>query len=151
MRRTSVGADGAERLARIPLFEDFSRGERRMLARAADQAFAAAGETLMEEGEPAYELMVLEAGSAEVLHDSRRVAALGPGDIFGELAVLAGGARRARVRATRDVRTLVFTAHFAHEMRARVPRLRERIDRTASRRLAEAAPREEGRAPAARA
>jgi CRP-like cAMP-binding protein len=135
MKRTSIGPDGVERLAGISLFADLSHGQRQMIARLADQVIVGAGETIMDPGEPGYEFMVLERGSAEVVRDAQRVSVMGPGDHFGELAVLSDGTgRTARVTALTDVRALVFTAHFMHEMRERIPQLGERIDRTASER-----------------
>jgi CRP-like cAMP-binding protein len=136
MRRTSIGPDGAERLGRIALFEGLSYGQRQMLARVADQVLAAAGETIMSQGEAGYEFMVLEDGTAQVIQDGARVRVMPAGDFFGELSVLKDGApRTASVVALSDVRALVFTAHYMREMHERVPELRERIDRAASERL----------------
>jgi CRP-like cAMP-binding protein len=137
VHRSSIGPDGAERLKQIPLFEDLSLGQRQMLARLVDQISAAAGETIMDQGTPGYEFMVLEQGSVEVLQDGMRIRLMGPGDFFGELAVLAdGAARSASVVARSDVQALVFTAHFMHEMHERLPELGQRIDRVARERVA---------------
>jgi CRP-like cAMP-binding protein len=136
MRRHSVGPDGPQRLERIPLFADLSPGQRQMLARLVDEVVAGSGETIMAQGGPGYEFMVLEQGAAEVLQDGERINAIGPGDFFGELAVLGdGGPRTASVIATSDARGLVFTAHFTREIRARFPLVKERIDRVARERL----------------
>jgi len=137
MQRRSVGAEGAERLAAVELFDEVPVGERRMLARLVDEITAAAGETLMEQGSSGYEFVMIEDGTAEVRRDGERINTLGAGDFFGELAVLADGApRSATVTATSDLRGLAFTAHFMREMRARLPRVGERIDLAAAARLA---------------
>jgi CRP-like cAMP-binding protein len=136
VRRSGIGADGAERLRRIPLFEDLSPGQRRMLARLVDQVSVAAGEEIFEQGAPGHEFIVLEQGSAEVFQDGVRINVLGPGDFFGELAVLRdGSARTAKVVTSSDVCALVFTAHFFHEARERLPQLAQPIDRAAKERL----------------
>jgi CRP-like cAMP-binding protein len=76
----------------------------------------------MLQGDPGYELMMLEEGRAEVIKDGERISAMGPGDCFGEIAVLSDGRpRSASVVATSDLRAIVLTAHFMREMQDRVP------------------------------
>ena len=137
MHRSSIGSDGAERLRRMALFEDLSlRWPRRGVERSSAAAPALAGEILMLQGDRGYEFMLLEQGRAEVRHDGEPINELGPGDFFGELAVLEDGSgRSSSVIALSDVRALVFTAHFMREIHARLPALGERIDRVASERL----------------
>ncbi len=135
MHRKQIGSDGASRLASIELFAGLSRGQLLMLARVLDEVTATAGETIMSEGEPGYEVLVLEEGAAEVLKGGARVAVMGPGDIFGELAVLdVGGPRTASVIATSPLRAMLLTAHFMREVRAQLPALGERIERVAAER-----------------
>jgi CRP-like cAMP-binding protein len=135
MERRQMGRDGAERLAKIDVLSDLSLGQRRMLANTVDEARAASGEELMRQGEPGYEALMLEEGTADVVQDGRVINRIGPGELFGELAVLGdGGARTASVVATSDVRAMVLTAHFMRELRERMPDVGERIDRTASER-----------------
>ena len=132
MQRTAVGPDAVEKFRDIPLFEGLSLGQRQMLARVADQVTAAAGETIMGEGEPGHEFMVLERGLAEVYVHGDPVRMMHAGEFFGEMAVLSDGApRSATVIARSDVRAFVFTAHFTHEIRERMPALGERIARAA--------------------
>jgi CRP/FNR family cyclic AMP-dependent transcriptional regulator len=135
MQRKRIGSDGASRLASIDLFAGLSKGQLLMLARVLDEVSATAGETIMSEGEPGYEVLILEEGAAEVLKGGSRVDVMGPGDIFGELAVLeVGGARTASVVATAPLRALLLTAHFIREVRAQLPALGERIERVAAER-----------------
>ncbi len=133
MQRRTIGRDGAERLERIPLFAELSIGQRRMLARVIDELSATAGETLMQEGEPGYEVLILEEGTADVLQDGSRINQMGPGDFFGELAVLELGApRSASVVASAPVRAIVLTAHFMRDVRERMPDVGAHIDREAA-------------------
>ncbi len=133
MQRRQMGRDGAERLGRIEVLSHLSLGQRRMLADMADEASAQAGETLMQQGEPGYEVLLLEEGTADVVRDGQVINKVGPGEMFGELAVLEDGVpRTASVIATSDVRAVVLTAHFMRELRARMPDVGEQIDRTAA-------------------
>jgi cAMP-dependent protein kinase regulator len=136
MQRTRLGRDGAERLGRIDLLADLSLARRRELARLADELTAGAGETLVVQGDPGYEFMMLEDGQADVIQDGRCINVMRPGDCFGELATLADGRpRTASVVSTSAVRAIVLTAHFMREMRARVPTAGERVDRLAAERV----------------
>lgn len=133
MRHASLGRDGAERLAAIELFAELSTGQRQMLARLLDELTADAGEQIVREGEFGHEFLVIEEGTAEVLQGGVRINTLGPGDFFGELAVLDDGVpRTASVIATTPLRAIAFTAYFMREMRERWPTIGEQIDRAAA-------------------
>jgi CRP-like cAMP-binding protein len=70
----------------------------------------APGEVIFEPGDPGVSLFVVQAGEVELTRPgeggSLPVASLGPGDLFGELAVLLGGRRRAKARAVGAVKLL---------------------------------------------
>jgi CRP-like cAMP-binding protein len=145
VERKQLGSDGPERLAAIGVLGDLSTGRRRELARLADELTAAPGEILMHEGEPGYEFMMLEQGSASVLQGERQINSMGPGDCFGELAVLADGVpRSASVIASTDVRAIVLTARFMRQFHDLVPAVGERIDEVADERRERDARRQAG-------
>ncbi len=132
MQRRQLGRDGAERLGEIDVLSDLSIGRRRELAALADELTAQAGETVMAQGDPGYEFMMLEEGHADVIQDGERINAMDPGDCFGELAVLSDGhARSASVVASTEVRAIVLSARFMRELHDRLPAAGERIDRVA--------------------
>jgi len=132
VQRRSVGRDGTDRLGAIPLFSGLSRGQLSMLARLLDELVADAGEVLMAEGQPGFELMMLESGTAEVRRNGVVVNAMQPGDFFGEMAVLEDGApRSASVIAQTPVRGLLFTARFVRTIHDRLPEVGERMERAA--------------------
>jgi len=110
-----------------------------MLARLGDELTAQPGEVVVSQGEPGYEVLVIEEGCADVVKDGERINTMQAGDFFGELAVLdesqRGGLRSASVVASSELRAIVFTAHFLHEVRERMPSIRERIDQVASQRI----------------
>jgi cAMP-dependent protein kinase regulator len=117
------------RLSRIAPFMGLSTAERRMLARVVDEINAPAGATLVTQGDYGYEFMVIEEGTVDVFRNGERIDAMGPGDFFGELAVLGGGAERnATIVATSPVRLLTLTAHYMRDLRERMPRIGEQID-----------------------
>jgi MFS family permease len=72
------------------------------LARALVQVEAAAGETVITQGETGDRVYFLESGSVEITRDGRHVAHLGPGEVFGEIALLRAIPRTATVTATSD-------------------------------------------------
>ena len=78
------------------------------VARVATERGFAAGETLMAEGDFGHSLFLIESGTAEALHEGTTIGDLGPGDVVGEVAVLASGRRIATVVATSPVQALAF-------------------------------------------
>jgi cAMP-dependent protein kinase regulator len=78
------------------------------VARVAAECEFAAGETLMAEGDFGHSLFLIESGTAEAMHEGAKIHDLGPGDVVGEVAVLASGRRTASVVATSPVRALAF-------------------------------------------
>ena len=70
----------------------------------------APGELIFEPGDEGVSLFVIQAGEVELTRPdgggSLPVASLGPGDLFGELAVLLGGRRRSKARAVGAVKLL---------------------------------------------
>lgn len=61
----------------------------------------------MEQGRLAYELFVMQSGTADVLIDGAVIAHLGPGDVVGEIGVLQTHLRTATVIATTPVKAIV--------------------------------------------
>jgi CRP-like cAMP-binding protein len=127
----------SDRPKRLNILRDIAVGRRRELARVADELTAEAGETLMQQGEPGFEFMMIEDGQADVIQDGERINTMGPGDCFGELSVLADGQpRTASVVATSTLRAIVLSAHFRREVRERMPPVGASIDGVASEREA---------------
>lgn len=93
-----------DELRRLPPFAGLTDVGLQRLAMRAAELRAAGGQVLALEGDPGAGMFVVCDGSVEVELRSGRVE-LGPGDFFGELALLVDdGARVARVRATTPVR-----------------------------------------------
>jgi CRP-like cAMP-binding protein len=100
-----------DRLASIPLFADAGRRQLERIASLCTEVSVGPGTVLTREGGPAHEFFVLEEGTVEVLVGEQRIAEFGPGDFFGELALLDGsGQRTATVTTLSDARLLVLTS-----------------------------------------
>jgi CRP-like cAMP-binding protein len=85
----------------------FSELDDRFLTALADEFNTrsyAAGETLATEGEPGRTLLLIEEGEVVVTVHGDEVGRLGPGDAFGEMALVDRSARSATVKAETDVR-----------------------------------------------
>jgi CRP-like cAMP-binding protein len=96
----------AARLSAIPLFADLPEHDRALIAEAAAESEAAVGDALVTEGDFGYALYAIESGTAVVTHDGAEIRTLGPGDVFGEIAVIASGRRTATVVATSPMRLI---------------------------------------------
>src|SRR5919108_5303535 len=93
-----------ELLQRVPLFADFDRGDLQRLARSFKQRTFDAGSTVADEGKTGAGFFVIESGEATVsVHGSER-AKLGPGDYFGEIALIDDGPRSAAIPAPSERR-----------------------------------------------
>jgi CRP-like cAMP-binding protein len=89
-----------EAIARVPLFSNLSPRYLKRLADLTEEQRFMAGATVVKEGEVGDTFYVILEGEAKVLHRSGRTAnRLYPGDFFGEISLLDGGARTASVVA----------------------------------------------------
>jgi CRP-like cAMP-binding protein len=96
-----------DHLGSVPLFSGLSKKELREVARAADEIDVEEGRELVTEGRTGHEFFLIVGGQAAVRRKGRKVATLGPGQYFGELALLDRGPRSATVVAATDMRLLV--------------------------------------------
>jgi CRP-like cAMP-binding protein len=86
----------------------------------------------------AYSFFVLTEGSAEVRRDRRVVARLGPGDFFGELALILRRPRTATVTLTAPSRLLAISAHNFKPLLIGAPELQFKLLEALAERLAPA-------------
>ena len=99
-----------ELLQRVPLFADFDRGDLQRLARTFKERTFAAGSTVSAEGKSGAGFFVIESGEATVTVRDTERAKLGPGDYFGEIALIDDGARSATVTADSELRCYGLTS-----------------------------------------
>jgi CRP/FNR family transcriptional regulator, cyclic AMP receptor protein len=119
----------AARLKSIPLFADLSEAEREQVARWTDEVEVAEGKHLVDEGKLAYEFFVIEEGTADVRHGDEVIARLGPGDFFGEIALLETIPRTASVVATSPMRAVVMFGRDFRAMENEMPAVADRVKR----------------------
>jgi CRP-like cAMP-binding protein len=124
-----------ELLRRIPLFAECTKAELIELAISADEREALAGDTLTQEGRPGREFFVLVAGAAVVRRGRRKLANLGAGDWFGELAILRYEPRTATVTATSRVLLLVISDRAFRRVVETMPRIALKVLRCVAQRL----------------
>ena len=97
------------KLANVPIFSGCSKRELALIARAAKEVVHRQGTTVAREGERGIGLFLILEGQCEVTIGGKRKAKLGPGDFFGEIALLDGGPRTASVTALTNVKLIGIT------------------------------------------
>ena len=102
--------DKIVRLQSVPLFSGLRRRELEKVARLCTRSDVDAGEVLCREGSAGHEFFVILEGGADVTIGRKKVNTLGPGDFFGELALLDAGPRVATVTASSPLIALVLTS-----------------------------------------
>jgi CRP/FNR family cyclic AMP-dependent transcriptional regulator len=101
--------DVVERLSRVPILAGCSKKDLQAIAKAVRTVTHPAGSVVATEGEPGAGLFVIDQGEADVTIGGKKLNHLGPGDFFGEMALLDGGPRTATVTATTDLSLFVLT------------------------------------------
>jgi voltage-gated potassium channel len=125
-----------EKLRLVPLFANLGDRALERIAELATEFEEPAGWVLVEVGQPGSGMFVLEEGAVEVQTPDGRHWELGAGEFFGELALLTGHPRNARIRAKTPVRCLAISrADFSKLLKeepeiavAMLPKLAQRID-----------------------
>jgi CRP-like cAMP-binding protein len=90
-------------LSTVPLFSHCTQKELTLLSGLTTMVTIQAGQVVARQGHLGREFIVIVSGTASVTIDGRPVATLGPGDFFGELALLDGGLRTATVTADTEI------------------------------------------------
>ena len=112
-----------EKLRRVPLFGDCERGEINAIARHAMVTTSGSGVELVVQGEEGNALYILLDGTARVYRDGIAAADLGPGDHFGELALLDPGPRSATVVTTSEAEVAVLSGRVLRVLLGDSPQL----------------------------
>jgi CRP/FNR family cyclic AMP-dependent transcriptional regulator len=90
-------------IRRVPLFAELSDAELEQVARLFKQRTFAAGETVAREGSGGAAFYLIESGRAAVSVGGQERPGLGPGDYFGEIALIDEGARSATITASEEL------------------------------------------------
>jgi glutamate/tyrosine decarboxylase-like PLP-dependent enzyme len=130
----------APSLAELPLFHGLEDEDAAAVLADAREVVVPSGEIVVGRWEGSRELFVVLDGLLEAERDGAEGAALGAGDVFGEVAALEWGAgygyaRTATVRAVAETRLLVLPAAAVASLVRRAPEVGERLRRLARERL----------------
>lgn len=99
----------ANSLAKVPIFSECSKRELAIIARASKEVLHKEGTVIAREGERGVGLFLILEGQCVVTIGGKTKAKLGPGDFFGEVALLDGGPRTATVTALSPVKLIGIT------------------------------------------
>jgi CRP/FNR family transcriptional regulator, cyclic AMP receptor protein len=117
----------ADALASCPFFAGLTRGERLELAKVTEDMEVDEGKTLTREGLSGSEFFVIVEGEASVAKDGQEIRTLGPGDFFGEIALLKDTPRTATVTALTPLRFFVLTRQAFRSLLAHQPGLEQKV------------------------
>jgi voltage-gated potassium channel len=124
-------------LAAAPIFQSLSEAELEELAGWFEVRDVSAGVRLVGEGATGYSFFVLTDGEVAVTAGGADVASLGPGDFFGEMALLGQGRRQATVTTTLPVRVLVLFGEDFPRLQAAHPNIAAQLEAAMQKRLEE--------------
>lgn len=96
-------ADNVEFLKHVPLFQDLDRRSLEAIANAAVEQSYTPGQEIVRQGDTGVGAFIIKSGKVEAVQDrgghQHRLAELGTGEVFGEMALLDEFPRSATVRA----------------------------------------------------
>jgi CRP-like cAMP-binding protein len=125
-------------LAGVPLFASLDEAQLQELAGWFHVQNTGEGRRLVGEGAPGYTFFVILDGTAQVTADGVSLVTLGPGDFFGEIAILGAGQRTATVTSTSPVRMLVLFGTEFRQLEAAHPAIAAELTAAMQTRLGQA-------------
>ena len=124
-------------LKKVPLFSGLKRSDLNDIAKVTDESNLQAGKVLAQEGKTGMEFVFILEGEARVESDGREIRRLGPGNFFGEIAILDGKPRTATVIAETDIKVLVIHSQYFTSVLKKNPGLQMEIIRALCRYIRE--------------
>jgi len=125
----------ADALGRCPFFAGLSRNELLEVAKVTEDLEVDEGKTLTRQGQSGSEFFVIIDGEVSVTKDESEIRTLGPGDFFGEIALLEDTPRTATVTAKTPLRFFVLTRQAFRSLLAHQPELEEKVTKALEERL----------------
>ena len=114
-------------LKRVPLFRSCGASQIERVGMLTDEVDLPKGRVLMRQGERGEEMFVVVDGAADIQRDGSVIGHAGPGDFFGEIALLDGGPRTATVELTEDSRLLVVSRRDFQSLIEELPEIRLQV------------------------
>ena len=127
-----------DRLAAVPLFADLDDEELEAVAALGTDIDVDEGRVLAKEGAVGTEAFLILSGSASCTRDGEEIASFGPGDFFGEMALLVHGHRTATITTTSPTSVRAFHRSEFDSLLDRSPKVGVKILRTTAQRLLQA-------------
>jgi CRP-like cAMP-binding protein len=124
-----------DRLAAVPLFADLDDEELEAVAALGTDIDVDEGRVLAKEGAVGTEAFLILSGSASCTRDGEEIASFGPGDFFGEMALLVHGHRTATITTTSPTSVRAFHRSEFDSLLDRSPKVGVKILRTTAQRL----------------
>jgi len=105
-------------LAKVPLFRDLNKKQLERLAKIARERSFKAGDVIVKEGDEGVGFFMITDGHVDIARGGTKLATLGTGDFFGEMALIDNYRRSATVTAAGPVKTLaMLRSDFIAELR----------------------------------
>ena len=127
-----------ERLSQVQLFSACSKRDLARIAALAEEVEVPAGRVLMRQGDLGREAFVIADGRAKVTIRGKRSTKLGPGECFGEMALVHRAPRSATVTADSDMQLFVLGSREFSALIERVPVVGRRVMAALAERVREA-------------
>ena len=121
----------------IPLFARFDHRHLERLGMLTDEVDVPAGKVLIRQGDSGDDLMIVVSGRVGVDRDGQRINQLGPGDFFGEIALIERGPRTATCTAEAPTRLLVVNHRDFHAVMDEFPEVAAQVLLTLAQRVRE--------------
>jgi CRP/FNR family transcriptional regulator, cyclic AMP receptor protein len=105
-----MNSDRVDLLNRVPLFADLDQRELQSIASGLKEVIFQPGQHVTTEGGAGVGFFIIQDGEAAVTVHGQERARLGPGDYFGEIALIGRSDRTATVTADTELRCLGMTS-----------------------------------------
>jgi CRP-like cAMP-binding protein len=119
--------DGAERLAKVELFDGFTPAELSRVAELVEEVEAEEGALLTEQGKPGTEAYIVVSGEAAFEMGGERKGSIGPGEPIGEMALIDNRPRVGTVRALTPMKLLALDANGFRKLLDEMPKANRAI------------------------
>jgi CRP/FNR family transcriptional regulator, cyclic AMP receptor protein len=110
MTEAASSAQTLAMLGSVPLFSPLNKSQLKLIAESAKERSFPAGATIVHQGDKGVGFYLILGGKAQVTRGGKPVASLGPGQFFGEMALVDEQPRTADVLAEGPVRCLVLSS-----------------------------------------
>jgi CRP/FNR family cyclic AMP-dependent transcriptional regulator len=131
-------SDYLDHLSNVPLFAGLSKRDLQRVAKVSEEVQVEPGRVLVDQGRTGHEFFLILDGKASVRKNNRKTAELGPGQYFGEMALLDRGPRSATVVAESPMTLLILGQREFSGVLDEVPSMAHKMLATMAGRLRDA-------------